>query len=65
MMTFTEAIAACPAGHKITYGTRSNQWHIIDQSDHDFYTPFAILPERAAAMGEAATLATVTGAWVL
>ena len=37
---------------KIVYGTRTHKWHIIDNSDRDYDTTFAIEPDIAEKLGE-------------
>lgn len=54
-MSFDGAVKdALSKGHKITYGTASNKWHVIGPSDKDYNTSFALKPHLARQHGEAA-----------
>ena len=54
-MSFDGAVKdALSKGHKITYGTASNKWHVIGPTDKDYNTSFALKPHLARQHGEAA-----------
>ena len=63
-MYFGQAIQAChPTTQKIIYGTRSEKWHLIEDGDRDWNTPFALPLGKAMMMGEDASLIkSTTGA---
>lgn len=55
--TFQQALSEMTESDKITFGTASNQWHILYKGDRDY----SAAPDKktAESMGESATLVYV------
>lgn len=54
-MTYNEAIQNCKKDQKIIYGTQSKTFHIIESTDRDYDTRFAVDREEAIRLGEIET----------
>jgi hypothetical protein len=52
--TLFEALKNIRPEQKITFGTRDNFFHLIEQSDRDYNSPFAYTKENASILGEQA-----------
>lgn len=52
--TFKLAVAQMNETQKVTYGTRTGKWHIIEKGDRDFYTHMAVTKQDAIILGESA-----------
>ena len=51
-MSFDDAVKRVKNNEKITYGTRTNKWHIIGKDDMDYNTSFALTKKEAEKLGE-------------
>ena len=60
-MSFKQALKNAQPGDKLAWGTRTEKWHLINSENRDYNSKFSIVPEEARKLGEARTMAAVTG----